>query len=155
MSEAKKIVFDILSLLPVIMLIVLVFIVAISIGANDETMASVVGSKIITLNAAILLGAFLQVAGAQLLGVGVSKTIGQDMVLIDLQLDIVLILAIAMTIWLFISSAKGYPISTTHSIVGCVLGVGLWLEFVNHQAILNWVELFSIFSGWILSPIFG
>jgi PiT family inorganic phosphate transporter len=146
---------DILALLPLIMLIVLVFVVAISIGANDETMASVVGSKIITLNAAILLGAFLQVAGAQLLGVGVSKTIGQDMVLIDFQLDIVIILALAMTIWLILASIQGYPISTTHSIVGCVLGVGLWLEFVNHQQILNWVELFNIFAGWIMSPIFG
>lgn len=144
-----------MSLLPLIMLIVLVFVVAISIGANDETMASVVGAKIITLNAAILLGAFLQVAGAQLLGVGVSKTIGQDMVLIDLQLDIVVILAISMTIWLLITSTQGYPISTTHSIVGCILGVGLWLEFVNHQQILNWPELFNIFAGWILSPIFG
>ena len=63
-------------LVAILFLIVLVFIVAIAIGANDETVASVVGAKVMTLNAAILLGGFLVVIGAQLLGVGVSKTIG-------------------------------------------------------------------------------
>lgn len=140
---------------PVILLIVLVFIVAIAIGANDETMASIVGAKVLVLNAAILLGAFLQVIGAQLLGLGVSETIGQDMVIIDLPLDIVLILAIAMTFWLLLASLKGYPISTTHSIVGCVLGVGLWLEFQLALPVINWFEMLNILIGWILSPIFG
>lgn len=142
-------------LIAVILLIALVFIVAMAIGANDETMASVVGAKILTLNAAILLGAFLQIIGAQLLGVDVSKTIGSDMVNIDLPLEVVLIIAIAMTIWLFLVSVRGYPISTTHSIVGCVLGIGLWLEFQLALPVVNWLTMLEIVIGWVLSPVFG
>lgn len=142
-------------LIAVILLIVLVFIVAMAIGANDETMASVVGAKIVMLNVAILLGAFLQIIGAQLLGVDVSKTIGSDMVTIELPLEVVLIIAIAMTIWLFLVSIRGYPISTTHSIVGCVLGIGLWLQFQLAQEVINWTTMLKIVIGWILSPVFG
>ncbi len=142
-------------LIAVILLIVLVFIVAIAIGANDETMASVVGAKIVTLNAAIILGAFLQIIGSQLLGVDVSKTIGSEMVHIELPLEVVLIIAIAMTIWLFFVSVRGYPISTTHSIVGCVLGIGMWLQFQLAIPIINLATMLEIVIGWILSPVFG
>ncbi|MFX0078646.1 MAG: inorganic phosphate transporter [Candidatus Hermodarchaeota archaeon] len=142
-------------LIAVILLIVLVFIVSIAIGANDETMASVVGAKIVTLNVAILLGAFLQIIGAQLLGVDVSKTIGADMVNIELPLEVVLIIAIAMTIWLLLVSVRGYPISTTHSIVGCVMGIGLWLQFQLAIDVINWFTMLEIVIGWILSPVFG
>lgn len=142
-------------ILPIILLIVLVLAVAVAIGANDETMASVVGAKVLTLNAAIFLGAFLQIIGAQLLGVGVSETIGQDMVLIDLPLDMVLVIAVAMTVWLLLVSVKGYPASTTHSIVGCVIGIGLWLQLTSALPVINWVEIVNIVVGWILSPIFG
>jgi len=139
----------------VFFLIVLVFIVAMAIGANDETMASVVGAKVMTLNAAILIGGFLVIIGAQLLGLGVSKTIGEDMLLIDLPLDIVVIIAIAMTCWLLLVSFKGYPISTTHSIVGCVLGIGFWLQLVLIMPVINWYEIGLIVIGWLLSPLFG
>ncbi|MDO8056165.1 MAG: inorganic phosphate transporter, partial [Candidatus Hermodarchaeota archaeon] len=111
---------------PIIMaalVLILVFVVAVAIGANDETMASVVGAKVLKLNVAILIGAVLQIIGAQLLGTGVSETIGQDMVITPLPFDLVLIVAIAMTIWALVASSSGYPISTTHSIVGCVLGI--------------------------------
>lgn len=136
-------------------LLILVFIVAVAIGANDETMASVVGGKVLKLNAAILLGMCLQVIGAQLLGAGVSETIGQDMVLTPLPFDFVLILVIAMTIWLLVASLRGYPISTTHSIVGCVLGVGLLIELVTRGPLINWFTITEIAIGWVLSPIFG
>ncbi|MFX1509604.1 MAG: inorganic phosphate transporter [Promethearchaeota archaeon] len=139
----------------IIILFVLVFIVAVAIGANDETMASVVGGKVLKLNAAILLGMCLQIIGAQLLGAGVSETIGQDMVLTPLPFDIVLVLVIAMAIWLLIASIRGYPISTTHSIVGCVLGVGLVIELATMGPLINWVTITEIVIGWILSPIFG
>jgi PiT family inorganic phosphate transporter len=139
----------------IVILFILVFIVAVAIGANDETMASVVGGKVLKLNVAIYLGMVLQVIGAQLLGAGVSETIGQDMVLTPLPLDLVLILAIAMTIWLLLASIRGYPISTTHSIVGCVLGVGLLIEFVTMGALINWFTMIEIVAGWVLSPIFG
>jgi phosphate/sulfate permease len=97
----------------------------------------------------------LQIIGAQLLGTGVSETIGQDMVLTPLPFDIVLILAIAMTIWLFAASIRGYPISTTHSIVGCVLGVGLAIELITSGPLINWYTMSEIMIGWVLSPIFG
>ncbi|MFW9934147.1 MAG: inorganic phosphate transporter [Candidatus Thorarchaeota archaeon] len=139
----------------IVLLFILVFIVAIAIGANDETMASVVGGKVLKLNVAIFLGMCLQIIGAQLLGAGVSETIGQDMVLTPLSFDIVLILAIAMTIWLLVASLRGYPISTTHSIVGCVLGIGLLIELFTSGPLINWATMSEIVIGWILSPIFG
>ncbi|MFX0168461.1 MAG: inorganic phosphate transporter [Candidatus Hodarchaeota archaeon] len=136
-------------------LLILLFIVAIAIGANDETVASVVGGKVLKLNAAILLGACLQIIGAQLLGAGVSQTIGEEMVLAPLSIDIVLVLAIAMTVWLLIASLRGYPASTTHSIVGCVLGVGLFIELTTQTPLINWFTIIEIVIGWILSPVFG
>lgn len=139
----------------IVILFILVFIVAVAIGANDETMASAVGGKVLRLNIAIFLGMVLQVIGAQLLGAGVSETIGQDMVQAPLPIDLVLILAIAMTIWLLFASLRGYPISTTHSIVGCVLGVGLLIEFVTVGPLINWFTMTEILAGWILSPVFG
>ncbi len=144
-----------LLLFAIIFLIILVFIVSVAIGANDETMASVLGAKVLALNGAIILGGFLQVIGAQFLGVDVSTTIGEDMVLISLPLDIVIIIAIAMTIWLLVVSVRGYPISTTHSIVGCVLGIGLWLQLFFASPVINWFEIANIAIGWILSPVFG
>jgi PiT family inorganic phosphate transporter len=142
-------------IISIAVLLILVFIVAIAIGANDETMAGVVGGKVLRLNAAIILGAVLQIIGAQLLGAGVSETVGEDMVLTPLPFDLVLILAIAMTIWLLLASLRGYPISTTHSIVGCVLGVGLFIEFATMGRLINWFTMTEIVVGWILSPVFG
>jgi PiT family inorganic phosphate transporter len=136
-------------------LLILVFIVAVAIGANDETMASVVGGKVLKLNAAIFLGMGLQIIGAQLLGAGVSGTIGQDMVLTPLPLDVILILVIAMTIWALMASLRGYPISTTHSVVGCILGVGILIEFTTMGPIINWYTVTEIVVGWILSLTFG
>jgi PiT family inorganic phosphate transporter len=146
---------SLLLILPILLLIILVFIVAIAIGANDETVASVVGSKIVTLNGAIILGIFLQIIGAQLLGIDTTKTIGQDMVLITLPIEIVIFIAISMTLWLFFAAMKGYPISTTHSIVGCVLGIGLFLQLQLALPVINWLEILNILIGWIVSPLFG
>ncbi len=137
------------------LLLILVFIVAVAIGASDETMATVVGGKVLKLNAAIFLGMGLQIIGAQLLGARVSGTIGQDMVLTPLPFDIILIIVIAMTIWALVASLRGYPISTTHSIVGCILGVGLLIQFTTMGPIINWFTIIQIVIGWILSIIFG
>jgi len=142
--------------LPLLMVLLLVaWVVAVAIGANDETMASVVGAKALTLNGAILLGGCLQIIGAQLLGRGVSETIGEDLVFTPFPIDVVLVLMLAMAAWLILASYRGYPISTTHSIVGCVLGVGLALEFTTMTPVIRWDTMAEILAGWILSPVFG
>jgi PiT family inorganic phosphate transporter len=146
---------DGIPLLIVILLLVLGFIVSIAIGCNDETVSTVVGARVLKINGALLLGAALQLIGAQLLGPGVSKTIGSDMVLTPFPLDIVLVLVLGMAMWLFIASILGYPISTTHSLVGAILGVGLWFEVTTHTPLLNWATLQWLLFCWILGPIVG
>jgi PiT family inorganic phosphate transporter len=146
---------DGIPLLIVIVLLVLGFIVAFAIGANDETVSTVVGARVLTINSALLLGAVLQLIGAQLLGPGCSKTIGADMVLTPFSLDIVLVLVSGMAIWLFVTSILGYPISSTHSLFGAILGVGLWFEVTTHTPLLNWSTLQWLLACWILGPFVG
>ncbi len=130
-------------------------IVAIAIGANDNTMASIVGAKALTLNAAVILCGCLHIIGAQLLGRGVSETLGADIVVTPFPLEVILVVALAMTTWLLISSLKGYPISATHAIVGSILGIGLLMQITTASQILRFDTLLIILIGWILSPIFS
>jgi phosphate/sulfate permease len=142
--------------IPAILLLALLLmaaIVAIAIGANDNTMASIVGARVLTLNAAVLLCGCLHIIGAQLLGGGVSETLGANIVITPFPLDAILVVAFAMTAWLLVSSVKGYPISATHTIVGSVLGVGLLLQIETATQILRWDTILIILSGWVLSPI--
>jgi PiT family inorganic phosphate transporter len=53
------------------------------------------------------------------------------------------------------ASLRGYPISTTHSVVGCILGVGILIEFTTMGPIINWYTVTEIVVGWILSLTFG
>jgi len=130
-------------------------VVAIAIGANDNTMASAVGAKVLTLNSAVILCGCLHIIGAQLFGRGVSENLGANIVITPFPLEIILIVAFAMITWLIISSVKGYPISAAHAIVGSVLGIGLLLQISTASQILRLDTLLIILAGWIFSPIFS
>ncbi len=140
-------------LIPIVVLLVLASIVAFAIGANDSTMASVVGAKVLSLRNSVILGGILLIVGAVVLGQGVSTTIGLDMVTNPLSVDIVLVISIAMVVWMLFSAYLGYPISATHSIVGSIMGIGLLGQFVWGIPMVRWDTVSIVIIGWILSPI--
>ena len=145
------------------------FLVAFSVGANDETMTPAVGAGLLSLGIAVTLGGILNFIGAFFLGQTVSKTVGKNLTTPDftLSLSMVFIILISMAIWLTLVSLRGVPISTTQSIVGAVLGVVLveiFWSFLDPAvaaadkltlAVINYPKLLEILLSWIVSPIIG
>ena len=129
------------------------------IGANDvaNAMATSVGSKAITIKQAIILAAIFEFAGAYLAGGEVTTTIRKGIVEADaftadpnLLIWGMLAALLAAGCWLAIASRKGWPVSTTHSIVGAVVGfaaVGIGMDAVN------WGKVGTIVMSWVVSPL--
>ena len=129
------------------------------IGANDvaNAMATSVGSKAITIKTAILIAAIFEFSGAILAGGEVTATIRKGIVDADVfkanpELLIFGMLAslLAAAIWLLVASKKGWPVSTTHSIVGAVVGfaaIGVGMNAVN------WAKVGTIVMSWVVSPL--
>ena len=131
-----------------------------SIGANDvaNSMASAVGGKAITLKQAVIIAGILEMSGAVLLGEHVTKTVGKGIVelntLGDYRIVIVGMLAslLAAAIGVTLSTWKELPVSTSHFIVGAVMGFGLIAGGINA---VNWFVMGSIALSWLISPIAG
>ena len=142
-------------------LFVISFLVAFSIGGNDEAMAPAVGAKVFTVRAAVLIGAVITIIGAVSLGSNVSEKVGSDMVGgLEMGIDMVFAILISMAIWLLLASiSKGLPISTTQCIVGSVIGVAIFAPFVGYTEwginAVSWSVVLEVFAGWILSPVIG
>ncbi len=129
------------------------------IGANDvaNAMATSVGSKAVTIKQAIVLAAIFEFAGAYLAGGQVTKTIRKGIVDLDafggnadLLIWGMLAALLAAGTWLLIASHKGWPVSTTHSIVGAVVGfaaVGVSVDAVS------WGKVGTIVASWVISPL--
>ncbi len=129
------------------------------IGANDvaNAMATSVGSKALTIKQAILVAAIFEFAGAYLAGGQVTSTIRKGIIDADQLTDRpellifgMLASLLAAAIWLLIASKKGWPVSTTHSIVGAIVGfaaVGIGVESVH------WNKVGEIAASWIISPL--
>lgn len=144
------------------------FYMAWTIGANDvaNAMGTSVGSGALTLASAIVLAAVFEFAGASLVGSHVTNTIRSGIIEISLfepagrfGRDGPLILAIGMlaallsaAMWLHVATYLGLPVSTTHSIVGAVVGVGL-VSFGWHG--VDWLTLGRIVASWFVSPLLG
>lgn len=137
------------------------FYLAWNIGANDvaNAMGTSVGSGALTLRRAVIVAAFLEFSGAFFFGSHVSKTMQSGIINTNLFVNdpkiVVYGMLAALTsagIWLQIASYFGWPVSTTHSIVGAIVGFGLAVGGVNA---VYWEEVAFIVSSWILSPILG
>jgi PiT family inorganic phosphate transporter len=139
--------------IPIVVLLILASIVAFAIGANDNTMASLVGARVLSLKRAVILGGILLIIGAVVLGQGVSTTIGADMVTQPLSVDLVFVISLAIIVWMLFSAYFGTPISATHSIVGSIVGIGLLGELVWGIPMVRWDTISIIIIGWVLSPI--
>ncbi|MFU8878213.1 MAG: inorganic phosphate transporter, partial [Wenzhouxiangellaceae bacterium] len=129
------------------------------IGANDvaNAMAPAVGSKSITIRQAVVIAAIFEFSGAVLAGGGVTSTIRRGIVDAGLfagtpELLIFGMLAslLAAGTWLMIASKYGWPVSTTHSIIGAVAGFAV--AALGMQAV-HWPQIGRIVTSWFISPV--
>jgi PiT family inorganic phosphate transporter len=135
------------------------FFMAWGVGANDvaNAMGTSVGAKAITIKQAILIAMVFEFAGAYLAGGEVTSTIRKGIIDPELLSDEPELLVYGMMsallaagIWLFIATTYGWPVSTTHSIVGAIVGfasVGISVDAVN------WMKVGNIAASWVVSPV--
>src|SRR5690606_34743361 len=133
---------------------------AMNIGANDvaNNVGPAVGSKALTLGGALVIAAVFEAAGALNAGGEVVGTIRSGIIDPDLIADsdtfvwIMLAALLAGALWLNLATAVGAPVSTTHSIVGAVLGAGM---AAAGPSIVDWGTLGGIVASWVISPLLG
>nr|WP_202978089.1 inorganic phosphate transporter [Mariprofundus erugo] len=129
------------------------------IGANDvaNAMGTSVGSGALTFRQAVMIAAVFELAGAVLAGGEVTATIRKGIIDIssigdqpELLVYGMLASLLAAGIWLLVASRQGWPVSTTHSIVGAIVGfgaVGIGMEAVH------WGKVGTIVASWVTSPL--
>jgi inorganic phosphate transporter, PiT family len=133
---------------------------ALNIGANDvaNNVGPAVGSKALSLLGAIIIAAIFESSGAIIAGGDVVSTIKKGIIdpamIVDANTFIWVMMAalLAAAIWLNIATALNAPVSTTHSIVGGVLGAGI---AAGGMSIANWPVFGKIAASWVISPVFG
>jgi PiT family inorganic phosphate transporter len=133
---------------------------ALNIGANDvaNNMGPAVGGKVITVFWAIVIAAICESAGALLAGGEVVKTVSKGIIAPGGQIDIIefrelmLSALLAAALWINLATIMSAPVSTTHSIVGGVLGAGIAAAGVG---LVNWVTMAKIAASWVISPVLG
>ncbi len=135
------------------------FYMAWNIGANDvaNAMGTSVGSGALTLRRAVIVAAVLEFAGAFFAGSSVSNTVRKGIVDADLfSADPIafvcgmLAALLAAGAWLQIASYFGWPVSTTHSIVGAIIGFGM---LYGGMEAIHWPKVGQIISSWVVSPL--
>jgi len=142
----------------VVMAAVVGFFMAWGIGANDvaNAMGTSVGSKAITLKQAIIIAMIFEFAGAYLAGGEVTSTIRKGIIDVSYFIDIPEYLVLGMIasllsagIWLAVASYFGWPVSTTHSIIGAI--IGFTAVGVSPDAV-EWVKVAGIVGSWVVTP---
>ncbi len=133
---------------------------ALNIGANDvaNNVGPAVGSFAVSLTTAIIIAAFFEAGGALIAGGDVVKTVKKGIIdaeaITDSQVYIWVMMAALLggAIWLNLATWLGAPVSTTHSIVGGVMGAGIAAQ---GWAAVNWGSMGAIAASWVISPMFG
>jgi len=133
---------------------------AINIGANDvaNNVGPAVGSRALTMAGAITIAAIFEASGALIAGGDVVSTIKKGIIdpanINDTDVFVWLMMAalLAGALWLNLATAIGAPVSTTHSIVGGVLGAGV---AAGGWDVVNWAKVGQIAASWVISPVFG
>jgi PiT family inorganic phosphate transporter len=134
--------------------------VAWNIGSNDvaNSMASAVGAKAITFKQAIIIASILTFIGATFIGSHVTDTVRKGIVdpafIQDPKVAIIGFISVLITsgLWITFASWKSLPISTTHSIIGALIGFGL---IYGGRNAVNWTKLGGVVLSWIISPLFA
>jgi PiT family inorganic phosphate transporter len=134
---------------------------AVNIGGNDlaNAMGTSVGSGALTMKQAVVLSMVLNLLGATLAGGHVTSTIAKGMINPSLLKDSPQVLMLGMFaallaagIWVQVATHLGLPVSTTHSIVGAVVGFGVLA--VGFGAV-SWGKIGTIAASWVISPVAG
>jgi PiT family inorganic phosphate transporter len=133
---------------------------AMNIGANDvaNNVGPAVGSRAVSMVGALIIAAVFEAAGALIAGGDVVVTIQKGIIRPDAVTDpdrfiwLMTAALLAAAVWLNIATAFGAPVSTTHSIIGAVLGAGL--AAAGPRA-ANWGQLGGIAASWVISPVLG
>ncbi len=140
---------------------------AFNIGGNDvaNSFGTSVGSGTLTMKQALLVAAVFEVSGAVLAGGNVTETVRSGIV--DLSqmalepMDFVFIMMAALlgaSLWIMVATRFGLPVSTTHSIIGAIVGASMMLGWVTGQGtlqLIQWDQLGQIAVSWVLSPLLG
>ncbi|MBE0363133.1 inorganic phosphate transporter, PiT family [Pseudoalteromonas ulvae UL12] len=134
------------------------FIMAYGIGANDvaNAMGTSVGSKALTIKQAILIAMVFEFAGAYLAGGEVTSTIRKGIIDSGMFVEIPELLVLGMIsallaagTWLLVASVLGWPVSTTHSIIGAIIGFAV--VAVGSEAV-QWGKVLGIVGSWVVTP---
>ncbi|AAV94272.1 inorganic phosphate transporter [Ruegeria pomeroyi] len=133
---------------------------AINIGANDvaNNMGPAVGANALSMGAAIAIAAVAESAGALLAGGDVVSTISKGIIdpqsVADTQVFIWAMMAalISSALWVNLATWVGAPVSTTHSVVGGVMGAGI---AAAGMSAVDWSTMSAIIASWVISPLLG
>jgi len=139
------------------------FFMAWGVGANDvaNAMGTSVGARAITIKQAILIAMIFEFTGAWLAGGEVTSTIRSSIIDIEsagfedtpeLLIFGMLSSLLAAGIWLLVASKYGWPVSTTHSIIGAI--VGFAVAGISVESVM-WGQVLEIVASWIISPLFS
>lgn len=141
---------------------------AFNIGGNDvaNSFGTSVGAGTLTIKQALLIAAVFEVSGAIIAGGEVTDTVRSGIVDLNVaDLDpndfmyVMMSALLSAAIWLLFASRMGYPVSTTHSLVGGIVGAALVIGYVtdmdNPLDMVQWSEIGKIAVSWVLSPVLG
>lgn len=141
---------------------------AFNIGGNDvaNSFGTSVGAKTVTIKQALIIAAVFELSGAIFAGAEVTKTIRSGIVIFPNSLDpmlfVIIMLAALLSsgVWIFIATKKGLPVSTTHSIVGGIVGASIMMGLLKFNGIqtlsmVKWSEILRIAISWVASPLLG
>jgi len=136
------------------------FLMAFNLGANDvaNSMASAVGAKAITAKQAVFIAGILNFVGAVFLGSHVTSTVAKGIVdpssITDHRLIMVGMFSalLAAAVWVLIATITALPVSSTHSIVGAILGFGI---VAGGPGVVDWKVLAAVVLSWFISPFFA
>ncbi len=147
------------SLLQLGLTAILAFYVAWNLGANDvaNAMGTSVGSKAITLRQALIIAGVLEFTGAVLFGQGVSATLATDVANPELFANTPQVLILGMVsvllacgLWLQIATSQGWPVSSSHAVVGAIAGFSWVAAGVDA---VDWTNIGRISLAWVVTPI--
>ena len=138
-----------------------------NIGANDvaNAMGTSVGSRALTLKQAVVVAAVFEFTGAFFAGDAVTDTVRKGILSVDFETatetfanDLMYAFIAAMmaaAVWLTIATRYGLPVSTTHSVIGGIVGVGLVMEVQHDTSLIDWEVVKKVAVSWVASPLMG
>lgn len=133
---------------------------ALNIGANDvaNNMGPAVGSRALTMGGALVIAAICEAAGALLAGGDVVSTISRDLIMPGTHIEgisyimVMMAALLSSALWVNLATIIGAPVSTTHAVVGGVVGAGIAAAGVSA---IVWPTIGTIVASWVISPLLG